>query len=145
HFLPDLVAVLRPPLLHEFLEDGINFLWQNDFEPHQLIAGGSRLSARNPLPLQPQGLARTGAGRDAHVDFTVDRRHRHLAAEHRFIKRDRQIDQYIPALAAEEGVRPDLDADIGIARGPAIQPRAALALQPDILPVADADGHGDVK
>src|SRR5690606_39511306 len=102
HFLPDLVAVLRPPLLHEFLEDGINFLWQNDFEPHQLIAGGSRLSARNPLPLQPQGLARTGAGRDAHADFTVDRRHRHLAAEHRFIKRDRQIDQYIPALARSE-------------------------------------------
>src|SRR5690606_11834129 len=96
-------------------------------------------------PLQPQGLARTGAGRDAHVDFTVDRRHRHLAAEHRFIKRDRQIDQYIPALAAEEGARPDLDGDIRTDRGPAIQPRTALAPQPDTLPGAEADGHADVK
>src|SRR3546814_3149952 len=57
------------------------------------------------LPFQPQRLARTGPRRNAQHHWTIYRGHLHPSAVHCLIKRHRQVQPHIIAVALEEGMR----------------------------------------
>src|SRR5690606_8826024 len=73
------------------------------------------------------------------------RRHLDLGAERRFRERHGHLEREVVALAAEDLVRPDVHRDVEVAGRPAVLARAALALQPDPLTVADARRDADLE
>ena len=107
--------ILRPPP-HERLELRIGLLRQDHLEAHVLIAPLPALLIHDPLAAQAERRAGIGALGHAHRYRAVDRRHLHLATEHRLGEADRQIDVHVVVLAREEGVRLDVHLDVGIAR-----------------------------
>ena len=61
------------------------------------------------------------------------------------VERHRQLDMDVVVARLEEGVRLDMDLDIGVARRPALGAGHALALQPQGLAVDRALGDVDVE
>ena len=76
------------------------------------------LFAGRPLPLRRNVRPAAGAGRDRKLDRAVERRHAHLAAEHRLVERDRQIEPQVVAVALEQRMRRDRDRDQRVAAAP---------------------------
>ena len=109
------------------------------------VARGRRAPslAGKPLPLRRNVRPRVGAGRDGKLDRAVERRHAHLAAEHRLVERDRQIEPQIGAVALEQRMRRDRDGDQQIA-GRAAGPGSPWPLQPDLLAVGEAGRNLDL-
>ena len=69
------------------------------------------VASRSPAPLfdlqalalEAEGAARIGAGGNRQFHRAVERRHAHLAAEHRLVKRDRQFEPQIGAVRLNSG------------------------------------------
>ena len=100
------------PALEEAGELGI--VGHFDHQGDELVAARAALGGE-ALALEPQHLARARPLGDAQHHRPVHGRHADLAAEHRLVDRDRQIEPDIVALAAEEAVRLDLDGDDRVA------------------------------
>jgi endonuclease/exonuclease/phosphatase (EEP) superfamily protein YafD len=141
HPLARVVAVGLAPAAEERLEVAVHTWRRDDAQPHPLFA--APLAALHAAPAQPQDLARAGAFRHGQVHRPVDGRRLDLAAEHRLVERDRQVDLDVVAGAAERRMRRDGDRHERVARRSLADARAALAAQADGLAVVDAlrDGH----
>jgi len=68
-----------------------------------------------PRPRRRSTLARGRARRHRQHNGTLDGRHAHRRAEHRFGKADRQIEADIVAILGEEAVRLDIDRHDSVA------------------------------
>src|SRR6202035_1709834 len=99
---------------------------------------------RQSLALEAKRSSARGVFRDRQFHRAAERRHAYLAAEHRFIERDRQFDAQIAAVDLKEGMRRDADRDQEIA-GPVAVRGLALPLQPDLLAGGDAGGNLDIE
>src|SRR6202165_1964569 len=138
-----IVRVSVAPVLHQRLEFGIVPVRQHDAGGDEQIADSAgRL--RQPLALEAKGPAARGILRYRQFDRAAQDRHANLAAEHRFIQRDRQIDAQIAAVDLEERMRHDTDRDQEIAGGMAGR-GLALPFQPDLLSGGDAGGNLDIE
>src|SRR5262245_31093480 len=96
------------------------------------------------MAFQPEDLAVLRRLRDLQPDRSRNRRHVGFAAEHRGGDRQRHARAQVLAVALEDGVRPQVDAQVEIARGAAVGARFALAGGADARPVPDADRDPDV-
>src|SRR6476620_1171081 len=130
------------PLLHQLLEFSVVPVGQDNLGGDEQITSATGL--RQPLALEAEGATARGVFRDRQFDRAAQRRHANLAAEHRFVKGDRQFDLEIAAVDLEEGMRRDVDGDQQVAR--AVARRGfALPLQPDLLAVGDDGWNLDVE
>ena len=82
------------------------------------------------------------AGLDGHHHRSVDRGDADLAAIHRLVERDRQVEAHIVAFAAIERMPVDRDGDEPVAG--AAGALLALALEPHLRPVLDPLGQFEV-
>src|SRR6266567_8639176 len=73
------------------------------------------------------------------------RRHLDLGPEHRFAKRDREVEMDVVALSFEIGMRAHRDLDQGIAGRSAVETRPTLAAQAQYLPIAGPPGDALVE
>ena len=131
HILARIVGLASRAILHQLLElvvarrSGSTMRTVASRSPAPLLALRPLPLRRNVRPeLVPAGIAK--------FDRAVERRHAHLAAEHRLIKRDRQIEPQVGAIRLEQRMRRDVDRDQRIARLAGCA-RPALTLQPDLL------------
>ncbi len=94
-----------------------------------------------PLPADAVPAARLRAGLDAQRDGrAVERRHGDVGTEHGVGEADRHADGEVVALAAEPGVRGDVDLHEQVAGRPAVAAGRAAALEADRLAVGHAGG-----
>ena len=99
--------------------------------------------AGKALALEPERAARAGAGRDRKLDRAVERRHPHLAAEHRLVERDRKFEPQVVPSRSNSGCGATVTV---ISASPARPPgtRQPLPLQPDLLAVGETRRNLDV-
>ena len=90
---------------------------------------------------QPQMLAGFGARGHFEAHGAIECRHSDAGAEHRFPRRQRQIDIKIVPAGAEQRVRRQRDVEIEVAMAPAIETRAALARNAQALACGHALWH----
>src|SRR5688572_4176689 len=123
-----LIGLLLAPEAHEAFEIRIAAGWQDD--PQARIEIGRAVQA---LALEPKGFGRIDTGRQRDLDVALEGGDAHLAAQHGLVKRYRNLDAEIGAVAAELPVAFELDRDDGVARLPADGGGHALALETDLL------------
>src|SRR6202165_5576213 len=131
------------PLLHQRLEFGVVPVRKHDAGGDEQVAG-TAARFRQPLALEAKGPAARGILRYRQLDGAAQRRHANLAAEHGFIKRNRQIDAQVAAVDLEEWMRRDADRDQEIA-GTVAGRALPLPLQPDLLTRSDTRGDPDIE
>src|SRR5436190_12932190 len=132
-----------PPLLHEGLEFRVVPVRQHDAGGDEQVASrAGRLG--QPLALEAKNPAAGSVFWYRKFDRAAERRYANLAAEHGFVKRDRQIETQVTALNLEVRMRGDIDRDQEIA-GPVTGRGLSLPLQPDLLTGIDARGNLDVE
>src|SRR3979490_771410 len=102
----------RMPLGNEFLELRIWAFRQHHLERHVFVTAIT-VRPGNALSLEPKHGAGVGPFRYAHGHLARGRRYLHLAAQHGFPERNRQLQMNVVALACEDAVRttPDLAQD----------------------------------
>src|SRR5262245_61384720 len=140
---PGVVAPLDLPLAHQLLKLIVAAFGQRDAYCHEQIA--SSVLGRESLAPEPERASGTGAARDRELDRPGKRRHPHLAAEHRLVERDRQVEPQVSALALEQRMRSNRHRDQDVTRAPAWTGEP-LATQPDLLAVGEPgrDFHLDL-
>src|SRR6267142_4180682 len=87
---------------------------------------------------EPQLLAGARSGRDLEAHRSGEGGHLHVRAEHRFPRRERQVEVEIVAARAEQPVRMQGDVEIQIAVASAVQALAPLARKAQALAVGGA-------
>src|SRR5262245_13081632 len=103
HVAARIIGFLVAPLAHERLEFGIAVLRQRDAHSGEEIALPALVL--EALALETEGAAAAGAGWNGQFDRARQRRNAHLAAEHRLVERDRQLQPQIGAVAREQRMR----------------------------------------
>src|SRR5215472_9200071 len=141
---PDIVGMPLDPALQELRELGIRRIREHDPQLNVLISEGVARACRQALALEPQQGAGVRAAGHLDRDRAMDGRHCDLGAQHRLRQGHGNVDVDVAALALEQRVRIDLDLDIGVARGPAVVPGLALALEAERLPALDARGDREI-
>src|SRR5580698_983100 len=120
HILARIVGLVALPLLHQLVELGVALLRQHDAD------GGKQIAAarfrRKAFALETEGASARRPRRHRDLDRLIQRRHPHLGAQRRLVKRDRQVEPH---------------AGAGL-------PGHALAFEPDVLAAHDADRNFDV-
>src|SRR6516165_9576365 len=96
HALARIVGLAVAPLAHQRLELAILTVGQDDADAGEEIA--LALLAGEALALEAEGSSRIGARRDRQLDRAVEGGDAHLAAEHGFIERDRQVEPQVQAI-----------------------------------------------
>src|SRR6267378_2883050 len=138
-----IIGVSVAPLLHQRLKFSIVPVGQHNTCGDKQVARRSRRFWQ-PLALQPKGPAARGVLRYRQFDRATQGRHANFATEHRFIKRDRQIDAQVVTVDLEERMRRDADRDQEIA-GAVAGRGVALPLQSDLLAGSDTSGNLDIE
>src|SRR5262249_18000691 len=87
----------------------------HDLHGHQLIAGATALEARHPVARQPERAPARRRGRDLHRDLAAQGRHFQGRAQRGLGCRHREGHVNVVALALEERVGRDRDAQVEIA------------------------------
>src|SRR3569623_771789 len=121
-------------LFPEFVADAVR---QHDAHRGEQIAMRLASLGLETLALEAEGAAGIGGGGDRQFDGAVEGRHAHLAAQHRFVERYRQVETQGGAIRLEQRMRGNVDGDDGVAVA-AERARIALPLQPDLLTAGDA-------
>src|SRR5215472_6462100 len=127
--------MLRRPFFEKGRKLRIAALTDNHLEDHDLVAHAA--PPLNAFAAQPQLSARIRPLRYRHRYRPGDRRHRNPGAEHRLGEADRQIDENIVAVAAEQRMRRDVHFDQRVASRSAAKARTALAAEPQYLTILD--------
>src|SRR6185503_7340468 len=135
HVAARVVGFLVAPGLHQRLELLVGALRQHYAHGGEQIAGA--VFGFDPLALEAEGAAGTGAGGNRQIDRAIERRHPDFAAEHGFVQRHRQIEPQIGAVRLEQRMRRDINHDQRVA-GFAGGARPALPFQADGLAAGDA-------
>src|SRR5215207_5004924 len=136
------IRVAVTPLFHQCLKLGIVPVGQNNSDGDEQVPGSPRLG--HTLALEAEGAAAGGIFRNRQFHCAAERRHPNLAAQHRLIERNGQIQAQITALDLEVGMRRDADRNQEIARRVARR-GFALPLQPDLLAGDDACRDPDIE
>src|SRR5436190_5030240 len=132
-----------PPLLHESLEFRVVPVRQHDAGGDEQVASrAGRLG--QPLALEAKNPAAGSIFWYRKFDRAAERRYANLAAEHGFVKRDRQIEPQVTAFNLEVRMRGHICCDQEIA-GPVTGRGLPLPLQPDLLAGNDARRNLDVE
>src|SRR5260221_4485569 len=95
-----LIAVLRPPFLHQRVEVVVPAFRQYDAERHEQVAAIAA-GARNSLALEAKGPSAARLRRHGQRHRSVEGRHAHLRAEHRLVEGDGDVAAEVIALGAE--------------------------------------------
>jgi hypothetical protein len=130
------------PSFHQRFQLGIVPVGKHDAGGEEKVAGAAD-RFRQPFALEPKNPAARGILRYRQLDGVAQCRCPNLAAQHRLIKRDRQIDPQIAAVDLEEGVRRDADRDQEIA-GAMAGGGLPLPLQADLLAGSDPGRNLDI-
>src|SRR5436190_8759818 len=128
-----------PPLLHQGLEFRVVPVRQHDASGDEQVASRAR-RLRQAFALEAKNPAAGSVFWDRKFDRAAERRYANLAAEHGFVKRDRQIEAQVTAFDLEVRMRANIDCDQEIA-GPVTGRGLPLPLQPDLLASDDARGN----
>src|SRR6185436_17566291 len=137
-----IVRVAVAPLFHQCLKLGIVPVGQNYSGSDEQVPGAPRFG--QTLALEAEDAAAGGVFRNRQLDRAAERRHPDLAAQHRLIKRNGQIQPQIAAIDLEKRMRRDADRNQQIARRVARR-GFALPLQSDLLAGGDTCRNPDVE
>src|SRR5215469_6673415 len=135
--------MLRRPFFEKGRKLGIAALTNDHLEDHDLVAHAA--PALNAFAAQPQLSPGIRPLRYRHRYRAGDRRHKNPGTEYRLGEADRQLDENIVAVAAEQRMRRDLHFDQRVARRPAAKTRTALAAEPQDLTILDPGGDRHVE
>ena len=111
----------------------------------ELVTRRSGRSVTHSFAPQPEDATGAGTFRDRQLHSARDGGHLDLGTEHRLVDRDRQVESDVVADALELRMRAHLDLDQRIAWLAAVEAGAALALEPQNLPVLHALGHSEIQ
>src|SRR5437899_11663257 len=136
------IRVAVAPLFHQCLKRGIVPVGQNNSGGDEQVPGSPRLG--QTLALEAENAAAGSIFRNRQLHRAAERRHPNLAAQHRLIERNGQIQAQIAAVDLEKRMRRDADRNQEIARRMARR-GFALPLQPELLAGDDACRNPDVE
>src|SRR5262245_5404568 len=142
HVLARIVGLVLAPLAHQLFELAVLVVGQHDAHAGVEIAAAAL--GRQALPFETERAAGAGAGRNRKLDGAIERRHAHLAAEHRLIQRDRHFDAQVGAIRLEIGMGRDIDRDQRVAGRTAAKAGIPLPLETNLLAVSEAGRNLDL-
>src|SRR3984885_14326353 len=113
HVLARIVGLVAPPLFHQLIELGIALLRQHDADGGKQIAA-ARFGGK-AFALEAEGASARGPWRHRDLDRLIQRRHPHLGAQRRLVKRDRQVKPHVGAIECEDRMRRERHGDEQVA------------------------------
>ena len=100
----------------------VEVLRHDDLDDHELVAPPAASNLGHASSAQLEGLAVLSAGRDRHLDQAVERGDLDSVSKRGLDHVDLQFEDDILVLPLKQGMRPNSDHDIKIARTAVLQP-----------------------